>query len=139
LRKFHPDWRDPRTLFGFKSVLGYLGLSLGNICGFFSSIGRVFDRTVNLPHFIQLAVENNGLNNSRSEGEEEQDYSSPFSTGAPVIRAAALVAIGISLAGLGVYKSRDIGGWAVPTAPSGAPFTVAGTLIVLVCIFGWKF
>jgi hypothetical protein len=88
-------------------VLGYLGLSLGNICGFFSSIGRVFDRTVNLPHFIQLAVENNGLNNSRSEGEEEQDYSSPFSTGASAIRAAALVAIGIGLAGLG-YRQMGL-------------------------------
>ncbi|GEM_PF-6096011 len=72
--------------------------------------GLLANRLVNIPHLIQLAIENYRLNNGCSKRKKEQNNCGPFPKGTCAILAAAFFAIGAGFAGLGVYKSHDIGG-----------------------------
>ena len=61
---------------------------------------------------ILVLVKNPSLDTGGKGREEQQNNCEPFAKGAAAIVATMLLAIGAGLAGLGVYKSGDIGGWA---------------------------
>lgn len=54
-----------------------------------------------------------------------------------MLQVIALLAIGFGLAGLGVYKSCQIGGWAALITLSGLPFVIIACFVFVIGVLGW--
>ena len=104
---------------------------------FSSSISLALNRTVGSSHFVQLTAKNPSLIENTGRSSHDEDKCKIFPKTLSAILAAFLFAIGLSLPAYGVYKSREIGGWAALIVVAGFPPFLSGVFFLLNGVFGW--
>ncbi len=124
--EYRSSWRS--TLLKTSHFLGYcesgtLSLSHRRFCYFcrlasgFGEFFVCFNQSVCLAasgtHFSQLPVKNNCTNDSSAKSHNQEGDRYPFSKTLSAILSAIFLAICFALAGIGVYKSSDMGGKAI--------------------------
>ena len=74
----------------------------------------------------------------RDQGEANQNDGNPFSQFFSAVLALLFGAIGVSFCLYGVYKSREIGGWAVWIVLLGWLFFAPASYFFLAGVLGWS-
>jgi hypothetical protein len=127
---------NPCALSFDQRFIGIFGLLSRCIRSDFGSIGLISYWPVGHSHFIQLTAENISLIENAGRSGHDKDKRKVFPKTPSAIIAAFFFAIGLSLPAYGVYKSREIGGWAALIVAVGFPPFFAGVFFLLSGVLG---